>query len=128
MRNFVFLVAIALALCTAPARADVPAWSQPSVGEIVALAAMESLIVLDATQTVRAHNRMRDFSEANPLLGQHPSTERIVISSAVGGIAAAGLWYWFPPKVRFLVPAVVGLAEVLVVTTNARAAGVSVRF
>jgi len=115
---------VALATCIAgQARADVPAWAQPSTGEIVALAAMESLIAVDVIQTVRAHNRMPDFAEANPLLGVHPSTERILLVGAAGGLAAAGLWYALPSKVRYLVPALVGFAEVLVIANNARSAG-----
>ena len=129
MRIVWFVTAFLLTLAGRARAEDMPAWSQPSVGELAALAAMEGLIAIDAAQTVHAHNRMPDFSEANPLLGQHPSTERIILSAAVGGVAAAGLWYWLPPKVRFLVPAVVGFAEVLVVANNARQVGLfSTRF
>jgi len=129
MRIVWLVTAVLLALAGLARAEEMPDWSRPSVGEIAALAAMEGLIAIDAAQTVRAHNRMHDFVEANPLLGRHPSTERIVISSVVGGVAAGGLWYWLPPKVRFLVPAVVGVAEIVVVTNNARSFGlISTRF
>lgn len=124
------LIALALATCvSAQARAEVPPWAQPSTGEIVALAAMEALIAIDVIQTVRAHNRMPDFAEANPLLGVHPSTERIVLTAVVGGVSAAALWYWLPPKVRYLVPIFVGAGELLIVANNARQVGFfSLRF
>ena len=114
----------------APRCAQAAEWQPPDSGEIAALVATEALIAVDILQTVDMTHRYSEsqiFYEANPLLGLHPSTERVIASGIVGGLATAGLWLWLPPRVRLLVPIVVGSLEIVAVTGNA-CAGLRVRF
>ncbi|HEY4884064.1 MAG TPA: hypothetical protein VII08_10545 [Myxococcales bacterium] len=125
----VAVVVLLAGMLLAPGKAcaDVTAWAPPTLGETVSMAAAEALIVIDVSQTVRAHNAGPGF-EANPLLGLHPSTERIILTGAAGGLAAAGLWFALPPRVRYLVPILVGIAEIAVIANNARTVGLFTRF
>jgi hypothetical protein len=88
-------------------------WKQPSKGEIAAITITEVLIATDIAMTVNAMKR--GSYEINPILGSHPSTERVIAFGVIGGVSSLVLWYWLPSKVRYLVPAVVGSIELEIV-------------
>src|SRR6266404_4970880 len=67
------------------------------------------------------------FGELNPLLGPHPSDERILLMGAAGAFFTAGLWYAVPPEGRWVVPSVVMVLETFVIVGNARA-GLTIGF
>lgn len=129
------MIAVVLA-CASAARAGDLDWRPPSVHETLYMAAAESLIAVDVMQTLDLKNhRFVDggdrgtlvVSEANPLLGKHPSDLRLVASAAAGALAAGAVWYAAPPKVRWFVPTFLLVVESVVVYQNARL-GMTIHF
>jgi|SRR6267143_2463116 len=120
--------AIAMAcalLCSLAARAE---WEPPNGPAVAMLVAAETLILVDVLQTLdlKRHPELV-FGEMNPLLGSHPTDERILAMGAVGALVTAGLWYAIPPGGRWIVPSVVMVLETFAIVGNARA-GLSIRF
>ncbi len=118
-------IALLVALGSFAARAE---WAAPKAPDVAMLAAAETLIVLDVLQTLdlKRHPELV-FGELNPLLGPHPSDERILLMGAAGAFFTAGLWYAVPPEGRWVVPSVVMVLETFVIVGNARA-GLTIRF
>lgn len=152
-RHAAALACVLLGLASAPAFADMPSdrelmpidleakeapfdrdllpwfsWDKPTTLEWTMLLVAESLIVVDVLQTLDLKNHQGEgISEHNLLLGSHPSDLRIALSGAAGGLAVAGLWYLAPPRVRWLIPSVLMVAEGFVIYSNARV-GMRIRF
>jgi hypothetical protein len=105
------------------------AWEPPRAGDVALLAAAEALIVVDVLQTMdlKRHPASDGISEHNLLLGSNPSDLRLVLMASAGAAAAAAAWYVAPPKIRWLVPAVLIAAEAVVIYGNHQV-GLRIRF
>jgi hypothetical protein len=104
------------------------AWQPPDAPEIIALAVVESMIVVDVLQTAdAARHGWRNQRENNPLLGPYPTETRVFVMGAVGALATAGVWLALPPRWRLLVPLIVGIGEAAAIGGNI-GLGLTVRF
>jgi hypothetical protein len=101
-------------------------WKSPEPHETAMVAAAEALIVVDVLQTLDL-KRHSDLSERNALLGSHPSDAKLVLLGSAAALGTWGGWYLLPPRYRWIVPTVVGLAELFAVVSNQRA-GLQIRF
>lgn len=119
---------LAMALAAPAARADLPGWKwePPKAIDWIMLSAAEGLIFVDVLQTHECLTR-NTCHEGNPLIGRHPSKLKLDLLAAGGAALTAAIWYKAPPKIRWLVPLVVGSIEATIVFQSA-AAGVSMRF
>jgi hypothetical protein len=103
-------------------------WAPPNAGEWWFLALSESLIAVDVMQSAdMSRHPERNFYETNPLLGGHPSTERLWLMGAIGGLSAGCVWYALPSRARWIVPALLTIAESVTIVRNTRM-GLIVRF
>src|SRR6267143_4117398 len=103
MRNFVFLVAIALALYAVPSHAENAEgdWHSPDKLDLALLLTDELLILIDMKQTIgMCNDRFNVICESNPVLGVHPNTERIVAWSVGAMLGTVALWYALPDPWR----------------------------
>lgn len=103
-------------------------WKPPRLYEVAELVAAESLIFVDALQTLdmKRHPDLALF-DSNPLMGAHPSDQRIVGVCALGGLSTAMLWYALPTRVRWVVPLFVSIGESVVIYRNTQV-GMNIRF
>jgi hypothetical protein len=93
-------------------------WKQPTVVEGVVLGASVAMIWIDIAQTLRFLKQ--GSSEANPLLGAHPSSERVIAAGLLATLAVTAVWYALPSGWRILAPAGVIGAETNAIWHNAR--------
>lgn len=82
------------------------------------MSAAVPFVAVDVGETIVITSRPRT-EELNPLLGRHPSPSRVVLSAAVGVVAAAGLWYVLPPRYRWIVPVALMAVESTAIVWNA---------
>lgn len=92
-------------------------WTPPTKGETVQIAALEALIIADVSTSLDIKNHPRAW-EMNPILGQHPSDLRLILTGVTSGLLAAGLWYALPSRCRWVVPLFAGAAEIYIVGTS----------
>ncbi len=93
---------LALLLASAPAFADglkLPAdWSQ---GDTYRQTAVTALLVMDWAQTRwSVINRPAEYAEANPVLGQHPSSGKLNNFTVLYIVGHAAISYALPAKYR----------------------------
>lgn len=107
---------------------SLPARVSWSASDIVLAGAFTTTLLLDAGQTRGlARGGWEGYSEANPLLGPHPSVGRINVYTAVAGLTVLGVAAAVPARAR---PWVLGAAlavEALTVARNARE-GIAITF
>lgn len=120
------VVAWSLLLCSTSAKAVEWNWSAPTKVETLQIVTVESLILIDVLQTLDL-KRHPTASEVNPLLGEHPSDARLIMSAAVAGSATFAAWYVLPSRIRWIVPLLVGTGEILAISGNV-SAGMKIRF
>jgi hypothetical protein len=127
LRN-VLITALLLWLGSAgAARAD-DLWQSPDKLDVALLLTDELLILVDMKQTIgMCNDRFNVICESNPILGQHPTTERIVGWSVGAMLGTAALWYVLPDPWRKTFTITLGGGESLNVANNFRL-GASVRF
>jgi hypothetical protein len=119
---------------------DEAKWKAPEQPEVILLGVTTGLVVLDVWLSLDIKNHpvctapgCYDITEANPLLGKHPSDARL-IGSAVTAMAVVGfMWYWNPKTFgcqnfwRRGVPIALFGVELLAVSVNIRN-GLSINF
>jgi hypothetical protein len=77
--------------------------------------------LIDAGQTKGlAREGWNGYSEANPLLGPHPSVGRINVYTAVAGLAVLGVAAAVPARARPWLLGAALVVEAFTVTRNAR--------
>ncbi len=120
------LVLIFALIFATGARADVlssdywfsPKWEPPAASETALLFAAETLIVIDALQTLDVKNHP-ELYEMNALLGAHPSDARILGMSAAAMVGTAIGWYLLPSPWRNVLTGGITLYEVPNTAKNA---------
>lgn len=104
------------------ARAEGLQWERPTKVDVVMLLAVESLIVVDAVQTVRWCDRPEavhcEAGLGALVMGTKPSTEAIIATSVGAGLLTVGIWYALPDPLRKSFTISIGVAEGLNVVWN----------
>jgi hypothetical protein len=112
----IVIVAALAILAAGSARAEEIHWAPPTVWETVPLALAGTAMFADALQSLDLKRQGR--TEANPLLGKHPSDGQILAGTGVAFVVMAVVWYALPSKLRVGLPLGIFVVEVGQVIEN----------
>jgi hypothetical protein len=111
-RALASLLPVVVLVFALPARAA----ERPSCGETALFVGAETLIAADCWLTLDA--RAHGMTEGNPLLGERPSTGRVLGACIAAGAATAALWYFLPSPWRNIPTIFVAIVETDAVAEN----------
>lgn len=90
-----------LSLLLLPVMLGAEEWFEPlNRNEVIAETAFVGLAVLDWNQTLQIAKHPDRYSETNPVIGHHPSTERVNLLMPAGIVLHALVTYALPRKYR----------------------------
>ena len=94
-------VSMLLSLLLLPVMLGAEEWFEPlNRNEVIAETAFVGLAVLDWNQTLQIAKHPDRYSETNPVIGNHPSTERVNLLMPAGIVLHALVTYALPRTYR----------------------------